>query len=290
MQEAQIFVLLPSVKVAHCKFGYRLVFGVGLYLPRKRFLLADIFVPFLQVKHIFISIGFYASIKKDTMQGLNLFFTIAILILSVIAHEVSHGFVAYLLGDNTAKRAGRLSINPLKHLDMTGSFIVPLLLVIMRSSFVFGWAKPVPYNPYNLKNQKWGPALVAISGPLSNFLIAGVFGLVVLFLPIDGSAKAEISLSAVGGATVFGAGYAPAFLFFSSMVIWINIFLGVFNLIPIPPLDGSKVLFSALPYKFNNVQIFLEKYGFFILLFFLFYFSKFLLPVVFLLFRLFLWI
>ena len=250
--------------------------------------MADIFVPFLQVRHIFISIEIYASIKDNTMQGLNLFFTIAILILSIIAHEVSHGFVAYLLGDNTAKRAGRLSINPLKHLDMTGSFFVPLMLVIMKSSFVFGWAKPVPYNPYNLKNQKWGPALVAISGPLSNFLIAGVFGLAVLFLPIDSSVKAEISLSAVGGATVFGTGYAPAFLFFSSMVIWINVFLGVFNLIPIPPLDGSKVLFSILPYKFNNVQIFLEKYGFFILLFFLFYFSKLLLPVVFFLFRLFL--
>ena len=257
-------------------------------MPRKRFLLADIFVPFLQVKHIFISIEIYASIKDNLMQGLNLVFTIAILILSVIAHEVSHGFVAYLLGDNTAKRAGRLSMNPFKHLDMTGSFIVPLMLVIMRSPFVFGWAKPVPYNPYNLKNQKWGPAWVAISGPMSNFIIAGVFSLVALFLPIDSSAKADISLSAIGGATVFGAGYAPAFLFFSSMVIWINVFLGVFNLVPIPPLDGSKVLFSILPFRFNNIQIFLEKYGFFILLFFLLFFSQFLLPVIFFLFRLFL--
>ena len=223
------------------------------------------------------------------MQGINYIFIVAILILSVVIHEVSHGYIAYLLGDPTAKRAGRLSMNPLKHLDLTGSFIVPLMLVLLKSSFVFGWAKPVPYNPYNLKNQKWGPGLVAVSGPLSNFLIAGAFGLVALFLPLDPTAKTEIGLAAVNGAAIFGAGYAPALFYFSSMVVWINVFLGIFNLIPIPPLDGSKVLFSFLPYnKFNNVQIFLEKYGFFILLFFLFFFSQILLPVVFFLFRLFL--
>ena len=222
------------------------------------------------------------------MQELNFIFLIAILILSVVAHEVSHGYVAYLLGDPTAKKAGRLSMNPLKHLDMMGSFIVPLLLVLFRSSFIFGWAKPVPYNPYNLKNQKWGPGLVAISGPLSNFLIAGVFGLASFFIPLDQTAKTEIGLAVVNGATIFGTGYAPALFYFSAMVIWINVFLGIFNLIPIPPLDGSKVLFSFLPYKWTNLQIFLEKYGFFILLFFIFYFSSLLLPVVFFLFRLFL--
>lgn len=222
------------------------------------------------------------------MQGINFIFLIAILILSVVAHEVSHGYIAYLLGDPTAKKAGRLSMNPLKHLDMTGSFIVPLMLILLKSSFVFGWAKPVPYNPYNLKNQKWGPGIVAISGPLSNFLIAGVFSLVALFLPLDQTAKTEIGLAAVNGAAIFGAGYAPALFYFSSMVVWINVFLGIFNLIPIPPLDGSKVLFSFVPYKWNNLQIFLEKYGFFILLFFLFTFSAVLLPVVFFLFRLFL--
>ena len=223
------------------------------------------------------------------MQGINFIFSIAILILSVVVHEVSHGYIAYLMGDPTAKRAGRLSMNPFKHLDLTGSFIVPLMLVILKSSFVFGWAKPVPYNPYNLKNQKWGPGLVAVSGPLSNFLIAGAFGLVALFLPLDSTAKTEIGLAAVNGAAIFGAGYAPALFYFSSMVVWINVFLGIFNLIPIPPLDGSKVLFSFLPYnKLVNFQIFLEKYGFFILLFFLFSFSSVLLPVVFFLFRLFL--
>jgi len=222
------------------------------------------------------------------MQGINFIFSIAILILSVVVHEVSHGYIAYLLGDPTAKRAGRLSMNPLKHLDLTGSFIVPLMLVLLKSSFVFGWAKPVPYNPYNLKNQKWGPGLVAVSGPLSNFLIAGVFGLVSLFLPLDQTVKTEIGLAAVNGAAIFGAGYAPALFYFSSMVVWINVFLGIFNLIPIPPLDGSKVLFSFLPYKWTNAQIFLEKYGFFILIFFLFSFSSILLPVISFLFKSFL--
>ena len=179
-------------------------------------------------------------------------------------------------------------MNPLKHLDMMGSFIVPLMLVLLKSSFIFGWAKPVPYNPYNLKNQKWGPGLVAISGPLSNFMIAGVFGLASLFLPLDQTAKTEIGLAAVSGAAIFGAGYAPALFYFSALVIWINVFLGIFNLIPIPPLDGSKVLFSLTPYKWTNIQTFLEKYGFFILLFFLFSFSSLLLPTIFFLFRLFL--
>ena len=105
-------------------------------------------------------------------------------------------------------------MNPLKHLDMTGSFIVPLMLILLKSSFVFGWAKPVPYNPYNLKNQKWGPGLVAISGPLSNFLIAGAFSLVALFLPLDQTAKTEIGMAAVNGAAIFGAGFAPALFIF----------------------------------------------------------------------------
>ena len=147
------------------------------------------------------------------------------------------------------------------------------MLVLLKSSFVFGWAKPVPYNPYNLKNQKWGPGLVAISGPLSNFLIAGVFGLVALFLPIDNSAKTEIGMVAVNGAAIFGAGYAPALFYFSSMVVWINIFLGIFNLIPIPPLDGSKVLFLSFLINGTTLKSFWRNTVF---SFFCFFFSLFL--------------
>ncbi|RJQ32638.1 site-2 protease family protein [Candidatus Parcubacteria bacterium] len=222
------------------------------------------------------------------MQGVNLVFTIIILILSVVAHEVSHGYAAYLMGDSTAKRAGRLSMNPFRHLDMVGSFIVPLALILLRSSFVFGWAKPVPYNPHNLRNQKWGPGLVGASGPFSNFLIAGFFAIVNLLLPLDLAAKQEIGMAAITGAGIFGAGYVSALFYFSATVIWINLFLGIFNLIPIPPLDGSKLLFSFLPYKWSNAQSFLERYGFFILIFFIFYFSSLLLPVIFLLYRFFL--
>ena len=214
------------------------------------------------------------------MQGINLIFSIAILIISVVAHEVSHGFAAYLLGDSTAKRAGRLNMNPLKHLDLMGSFVVPLFLVLLGSNFVLGWAKPVPYNPYNLKNQKWGPGVVGFSGPLANFLIAGVFGVLAMLMPLDNFTKNSIALSALNGsADMIAGGYAISLYFFFSMIVWINLFLGLFNIIPIPPLDGSKVLFSILPYRMGNIQAFLERYGFVLLLFFIFLFPQIILPL-----------
>src|SRR5574343_1207888 len=104
-----------------------------------------------------------------------------ILLFSVIIHELAHGYVAYSLGDPTAKYEGRLTMNPLKHLDPFGSVILPLLLILSQSSFIIGWAKPVPYNPYNLKNQKWGDAIVALAGPLSNICVALFFGLLIRF-------------------------------------------------------------------------------------------------------------
>ncbi|NUQ57665.1 MAG: site-2 protease family protein [Candidatus Paceibacter sp.] len=176
-------------------------------------------------------------------------------------------------------------MNPLKHLDLMGSFVIPLMLIIARSPLLFGWAKPVPYNPYNLKNPKWGPAIVAASGPASNFLVAAIFALVAYFLPIDSAAKAETALGAVSNIAVGGQGYLISLYYFSAVVVWINVFLGIFNLIPIPPLDGSKVLFTFLPYRLNNIQEFMEKYGFFILLFFLLFLSDLLLPVVFFIYR-----
>ena len=112
---------------------------------------------------------------------------IAILLMAVVIHEVSHGTMANYLGDPTAKYAGRLSLNPIKHLDLWGSLIIPLFLLIFHSPILFGWAKPVPYNPYNLKNQKWGPALVAAAGPGSNLIIALIFGLALRFIPFTNS-------------------------------------------------------------------------------------------------------
>src|SRR3989344_1069801 len=121
-------------------------------------------------------------------QLLGQLYQVIVLIFLVIIHEVSHGLMAYRLGDNTAKEAGRLTLNPAKHLEFFGSFLVPFLFIITRSSFILGWAKPVPFNPYNLKNPKRDGALIALAGPGSNLLIAIIFGLIVrimvVFMPI----------------------------------------------------------------------------------------------------------
>ncbi len=159
-------------------------------------------------------------------------FTIVILIFSVIMHEVAHGYAAYALGDPTAKLQGRLTLNPLAHLDLYGSILIPALLVISNAGILFGWAKPVPYNPYNLKNQRWGEAIVGIAGVATNFLLAFVFAL--------------ISRTALPQGAVLFASLA-------SMVTFVNLSLGMFNLIPFPPLDGYTVLRGVLPVRFSLV-------------------------------------
>ncbi len=192
----------------------------------------------------------------------NFIFLIAILIMSVVIHEVSHGFMAYYFGDPTAKMAGRLTLNPFKHLDMVGSFIVPTI-AFLSTGFIFGWAKPVPYNPYNLKNAKIGEPMVALAGPLSNFSVALIFGLLIRF-----------------GILPFNL-IEPA-----SLIVLINIVLGTFNLVPIPPLDGSKVLFGILPYNLMYIRTFLEKNWFWFVLFFVFFVWKLFIPVIYFLFSL----
>ncbi|MFA7216479.1 MAG: site-2 protease family protein [Candidatus Paceibacterota bacterium] len=190
-------------------------------------------------------------------------FQIAVLIFSVIIHEVSHGYAAYLQGDNTAKFQGRLSLNPLVHLDLFGSIILPTISYLF-GGFIIGWAKPVPFNPYNLRNQKWGEAIVAFAGPLSNISLALVFGLLLRF----------------GILASLGSG----FVFIATIIVFINLILAVFNLIPIPPLDGSKILFSLLPRNMVSVRNFLERNGIFVLLFFVFFLWQFMIPVVYFLF------
>lgn len=202
-------------------------------------------------------------------MGLDFIFIIAILIMSVVLHELAHGYSALMLGDPTAKYANRLTLNPLKHLDLVGSIIVPLFLFILQSGIIFGWAKPVPYNPYNLKNPKWGEAIVAGAGPLTNIFIALVFGLLIRF------------------SIMFGMAETSAFVSLAGIVVVMNIVLAIFNLVPVPPLDGSKILFSVLPYKYNQIRVFLERFGLIILLFFILFLWKFLSPLVIALFRLF---
>ena len=187
-------------------------------------------------------------------------FSIAILVMSVVVHEVSHGIAAYLQGDKTAKYAGRLTLNPLPHIYPFGSIFLPFILVLIGSPFLIGWAKPVPYNPYNLRNQKWGPAIVGAAGPLSNLTIAVIFG---VFLRL-------------GTQGMFGSlppEFLQSFLSISIIIVIINIALAVFNLIPIAPLDGSKVLFALLPYRLYWIQQFLEMWGFMLLIFFIMFLS-----------------
>lgn len=193
------------------------------------------------------------------MDATNAIFYMAVLIMSIVIHEVSHGFVAELFGDKTARYAGRLTLNPLKHIDWFGSVLLPALLYF-SSGFVFGWAKPVPYNPDNLSNKKWGTVAVASAGVLANFLVALIFGLLIRFsLPYNFSAN---------------------FYFITSTIVGINLALGIFNLVPIPPLDGSKILFSFLPPSFFHFALVLEQYSIVILVVFIFYFSHYLYPIL----------
>ncbi|KPJ71510.1 hypothetical protein AMJ50_01820 [Parcubacteria bacterium DG_74_3] len=174
-------------------------------------------------------------------------FSLIVLLFSIIIHEIAHGSVAYYLGDPTAKYAGRLSLNPLKHLDPVGSVVLPLFLLFFTEGKgpIFGWAKPVPINPYNFRDQKWGKLKVAIAGPATNFVIALSFGLPIRFLPLPFS----------------------MLKFFSIIVIY-NFLWGLFNLVPIPPLDGAHLLFSFLPKRLAEIKIIFQQYSF--LLFILF--------------------
>jgi Zn-dependent protease len=171
------------------------------------------------------------------------------LAVAIIFHEVAHGWVALYLGDPTAKYAGRLTLNPLKHIDMWGTIVVPMVLLIFSSitggGFIFGWAKPVPVNYYNLRNGKYGPAMVALAGPVTNLAILSVAGLL---------------------ARVSPAGTSLPYLF--GVIALVNGWLMMFNLLPIPPLDGSKVLYILLERRPDIIQL-LERNGIMILLLFI---------------------
>ncbi len=164
------------------------------------------------------------------------------IIIAISFHEFSHAWSAFVLGDPTPKDLGRLTINPLKHLDIVGT-----LLLFFAG---FGWGKPVPFNPYNLRNQRWGPALVAFSGPLSNVILAGIFGVVLKIVVFYNVLSGDNGLFQLIEALVF-----------------VNLILAVFNIIPIPPLDGSKILYAFLPKSTENFVYKLERWGPFVLIF-----------------------
>jgi len=185
-------------------------------------------------------------------------FEIIVLVFSAIIHEYMHGFAADRLGDSTAKDLGRLTLNPIPHIDLLGSIILPLLMILSGSGIVFGWAKPVPFNPYNLRDQKYGPAKVALAGPLGNLILAVMFALVLRLVP----------------------GLDSNLVSFLGMIVYINLMLMVFNLLPIPPLDGSKVLAAFLPVKMQLKFFELERFGLLIVLFFVLFASNFISPII----------
>lgn len=192
---------------------------------------------------------------------ITVFFIIA-LIFSVIIHEISHGYIALKLGDTTAKDAGRLTLNPLKHIDIFGSIILPLTLALSGAP-VFGWAKPVPYDPRFLANPKKASGLIALAGPASNLTLAIIFSIIARFL-----------------ATLPATDFLGSLILFIIIVVQVNVSLAVFNLLPIPPLDGSGVLFSFLPRSAEPLQVFLQKFGIYILIFLVFSGLSFLSPIM----------
>lgn len=197
------------------------------------------------------------------MDLISLLFYFIIVIPSSSFHEYAHGWMADRLGDPTARYAGRLTLDPRPHIDLWGTILLPLFLFFTTGGqFLFAYAKPVPYNPYNLRNHQWGELMVGIAGPLANLLLALSFGLVIRLLP------------------------SAPFSEFLGIIVYVNILLMTFNLVPIPPLDGSKILYAFLPSSANHIRAFLERYGFFILLFFILFLFDSLSPIINLLYNL----
>ena len=200
-------------------------------------------------------------------MGADVFSLIVFLIIflfSVVLHEVSHGLMAYHLGDSTAKDRKRLTLNPLVHIDPVGSILVPGLLILSGAGMVFGWAKPVPVDFSRLRDRKYGATKVALAGPGANLIIALVFG----FL-------ARLILNFWGGIAFFNN-----LTVIFEIIVWVNLLLAIFNLLPIPPLDGSHILATFLPYSWQRVERIWGRYGFFLLLIFIFFFFDWLIPVI----------
>ncbi len=196
------------------------------------------------------------------MTGSLSVFYFLVLIISIIVHEVAHGIAAEREGDPTARMLGRITLNPLKHIEWFGSIVLPLVLILSNAGFVVGWAKPVPYNPNNLKRGNKSIAIVSIAGIVVNLIIATVCGLAIRFL----------ALSGVGSQPVFEL---------LSIIVLVNTVLALFNAIPLAPLDGFRFLQAVLPYRFARELQVLERYSLPLLIVFIFFGWKFVVPLAF---------
>lgn len=189
-------------------------------------------------------------------------FQLIVLYASLVIHEVSHGMAAYKLGDPTAKLAGRLSFNPLKHIDPFGTIVLPLFLVLFQSPFIICYAKPVPFNPNNFRNVKKGTILTGLAGPLSNIVLAIIFGLLIRLLAFFGLLSFNL-------------------LSLLSIIVFLNFLLALFNLAPFPPFDGHHLVFSLLPDKLHGLKTFLFENSWILMLIWIFFIFPYLLvPLV----------
>ncbi len=197
-----------------------------------------------------------------------LIFMVPALLIAMIFHELGHGYVAYKLGDPTPKLAGRLTLNPIPHIDPIGSILVPGILILFKSPVLFGWAKPVPINPLNFKKlgYKKGMAITALAGPGMNIVLAAIFGL--LFQIFSNQSVLSVIANSLGMGFIKSVVY-PLLIFFKYTVS-INVIIAIFNLLPIPPLDGGRILMSLVPPNVERALQSVEQYGFIILVILLF--------------------
>lgn len=191
------------------------------------------------------------------MESTQLLFFVVVIIPSAILHEYAHGLMAERLGDPTPRLAGRMTLNPVAHIDLWGTIILPFsLFFLTKGAFLFAYAKPMPFNPLALRTQRWGSALVGAAGPAANLLLAFALGAVARMVP------------------------GSMFSVYLTIIVYANILLAVFNLVPIPPLDGSKVLFALLPDSMHRAKVLLEQYGIYVLILFMLTMSRWLAPII----------